>query len=143
MAGLGANPRLDRLFAVPTPDTQIAQTGAVLSNAIQILMASPTGRRPRGNPPRGQRPGPARAAGSQPPGGPRDPGARDRRRQRRRDPLKKHRAVVGDDARVQWTDRARAIVLLVLWIIVLGLALAGFVGLMLFVGSLILEILAE
>lgn len=51
--------------------------------------------------------------------------------------------MVGDDARVQWTDRARAIVLLVLWIIVLGLALAGFVGLMLFVGSLILEILAE
>jgi|GEM_PF-1686293 len=86
--------------------------------------------------------GPRRSAPPVTPGSA-PPRARDRRRQRRRDPLRQYRAVVGDDARVQWTDRVRAIFLLILWIIVLGLAVAGFIGLMLFAGSLALEILAE
>lgn len=68
--------------------------------------------------------------------------ARERRRERRNDPFRQHRAVMGKDARISWPERVRALLLLVVMVLVLGAAVAGFIGLIFFVGTLLIEILA-
>lgn len=68
--------------------------------------------------------------------------ARERRRERRNDPFRQHRAVMGKDARISWPERVRALLLLMVLVLVLGAAVAGFIGLIFFVGTLLIEILA-
>lgn len=68
--------------------------------------------------------------------------ARERRRERRNDPFRQHRAVMGKDARISWPERVRALLLLMVMVLILGAAVAGFIGLLFFVGTLLIDILA-
>lgn len=61
---------------------------------------------------------------------------------KRRDPLRHHRAVVGLDARVRWWERVRAAVILLVMVVALGALLAIFVAFLIFLGTVLLEILA-
>lgn len=61
---------------------------------------------------------------------------------KRRDPLRHHRAVVGLDARVRWWERVRAAVILIVMVVALGALLAIFVAFLIFLGTVLLEILA-
>lgn len=61
---------------------------------------------------------------------------------RRRDPLRHHRAIVGRDARIRWWERVRALVVLIVMVVLLGALAAIFVGFMIFLGTVLLEVLA-
>jgi len=56
-----------------------------------------------------------------------------------RDPLRRHREVHGRRARIRWWHRVRAIVVLVALVALLGVLLAGTVGVLFFVMTFILE----
>ena len=58
---------------------------------------------------------------------------------RSRDPLRRHREVHGRRARIRWWHRVRAIVVLVGLVALLGVLLAGMVGVLFFVMTFILE----
>lgn len=58
---------------------------------------------------------------------------------RRRDPLRRHRAVVGTRAQIRWWERSRAIVGLVVIVTGAGIALAAVIGGAIFLGGFLLE----
>ena len=61
---------------------------------------------------------------------------------RRRDPLRPHRAITGADAHIRWWERLRALIVLFVLLIALGVLLAVAVGLVFLIGRALLEILA-
>ncbi len=58
---------------------------------------------------------------------------------RARDPLRRHREIHGRRARIRWWHRIRAIVILAALVVLLGVLLAGLVGILFFVMTFILE----
>ncbi|MCB0993758.1 MAG: hypothetical protein KDB21_01620 [Acidimicrobiales bacterium] len=58
---------------------------------------------------------------------------------RRRDPLRRHRAVVGAKAQIRWWERARAIIGLVFMVLSAGIALAAIIGGFVLLAGLVLE----
>jgi len=58
---------------------------------------------------------------------------------RSRDPLRRYREIHGRRARIRWWHRLRAIVVLAALVALLGVLLAGLVGVLFFVMTFILE----
>ena len=59
-----------------------------------------------------------------------------------RDPLERHRAIVGPDTRTPWYIRVRAVILLVLMVAAIGVAIAAITLLLIASGRFLLELLA-
>lgn len=123
----GRKPPLLELAVVPTVEASRRETASSTSASGRLIhMVAPL-RGSGTSDPKPQRPGNS---------------GRVRRRHRRNDPFRQHRAVLGDDARISWWMRVRALLFLFLMVVILGAAVAGFVGLLIFAGTLIIEILA-